>query len=80
MRSLVGPVVATVMAAFLGHCNQGCGGTYARDIESAYIMETLGCVERAKTLEESQACRREVNKRYGLCRTEDWPRISPCDE
>ncbi len=37
--------------------------------EGAYTGELVACVEQAKTLAESKACRAEVNKRWGITET-----------
>lgn len=37
--------------------------------EGAYTAELVACVEEAKTLAESKACRAEVNKRWGVVET-----------
>lgn len=76
IKNIVTPIVAAVMAALAARYGTGCGMSA---MEQAYILEITGCVERAKTREEEQSCRREVNHRYGLCEPAVWPRISPCD-
>lgn len=38
--------------------------------EGAYTGDLLVCVEQAKTLAESKACRAEVNKRWGVVEKE----------
>lgn len=54
--------------------------TSPAEVDAAYRAELVGCSKTAPTLEASKACRRAVNTKYGLCRKEDWPRISPCDD
>ena len=74
------PIAAGLVAAALGILNEGCHNSRSAEAaQAAYIMELTGCVERAKTKEESVACRAAVNRKYGLCEPGDWPRISPCD-
>jgi hypothetical protein len=65
----------------ISQCNLGCGIHVAspEEIQAAYTAEQLGCVENAKTREEADACRKAVNRKYGLCDGIEWPRISPCD-
>lgn len=41
--------------------------------EGAYGAELLACVERAKTLAESKACRAVVDKRWGVVRKDAAP-------
>lgn len=69
---------AIVMAA---HCGTGCKEAQyvptAREMN--YTVDQQACAASAKTKQESQDCRREVDRRYGLCDS-PWPRVSPCDE
>jgi hypothetical protein len=37
--------------------------------EGAYTADLVACVEEAKTLAESKACRAEVNRRWGIVET-----------
>ncbi len=78
MRHVVGPAVAAIFACILANCSLGCGKP-ASDVSNAYVMELIGCYEKAKTKEESVGCRKEVNRRYGLCPDDGYPRINPCD-
>ncbi len=81
--NFIRPIIAVAVAGILGWLNEGCdafpGVRGPSDVEKSYIMELTGCVDRAKTKEESVECRRQVNHKYGLCKAEDWPKISPCD-
>jgi len=43
--------------------------TKAAAAEAAFTTELLRCVDMAKTLEESKACRREVNRKWGVAET-----------
>jgi len=62
----------------ISHCSTGCKPVQTPgEIEAAYAAELLGCVEKAKTREEADDCRKQVNLRYGLCNQQDWPRITP---
>lgn len=46
----------------------GCSSqqTAATTVESAYTAELVRCVDKAKTLAESKACRAEVDKAFGV--------------
>lgn len=65
-----------ICVASFGHCNQGCA-VFGKDAdppsvnEVYYGTELSECVEKAKTRKESRDCRREVNRRWGLCTTVD---------
>lgn len=64
------------------------------EAEAAYTAELLGCVEKAallckvkfhctdeekeKALAYSHQCRKDVNRKYGLC-DQPWPAVTPCD-
>lgn len=76
MKNVVTPIVAAIAAALAARYGTGCGMS---TMEQSYIMEITGCVERAKTKQEADECRRDVNRRYGLCNPADWPRVNPCD-
>lgn len=63
--------MAGIFAMFIWTCS-GCLGyrppevpSYCRD-ERAYTGALLLCVERSTTLEQSKACRLEVNKTCGI--------------
>ena len=67
MRSLVEvaacALILGVVLAAVGMC--GCGPeARARAAEGAYLAEHLRCVEDSDTLQESRACRREVDARW----------------
>jgi hypothetical protein len=38
----------------------GCGAWAAQEAEAGYLSQQLTCVDQAKTLEESRACRQRV--------------------
>lgn len=65
--------VATGLALFallyvIGHCS-GCAqlpGDEASDAELAYRAKLLRCVDKAKTLPESKACRKSVDDSLGV--------------
>ncbi len=79
-RSVAGIAVFATIAA-LGSCATGCAPVKgAAEVEAAHTAELTACSATAKTLAEAKACRREVNTRYGLCESAQWPRITPCDE
>jgi hypothetical protein len=82
LSDVIRPAVVAAMAIMAAHCNAGCAPIplEARSAtERAYVAELMGCVERAKTKEESKTCRRNVNIRYGVC-DRPWPEMTPCDE
>ena len=45
----------------------GCAGTgqSSKAAEAAYLSQQLACVDAAKTIEDSHACRADVRKRWG---------------
>ena len=65
--------VATGLAVFallfiVGHCT-GCAqlpGDDASDAELQYRAMLLRCVDKAKTLPESKACRKQVDESLGV--------------
>lgn len=63
MRYLIG-------AALCAACHNQPSPTAAQvAAEGAYTGELVACVEAAKTLADSKACRAEVNKRWGITET-----------
>jgi hypothetical protein len=44
----------------------GCTPRTPAQAEAAYTAELLRCVDQARTLAESRACRAEVNRRWGV--------------
>lgn len=60
----------------LGHCNSGCS-PYIKDPtpptvnEVQYSGELAACVDKASSKKESQECRKEVSRRWGLCTKTD---------
>lgn len=49
----------------LAYCAPGCSVTgCAASAEATYTGQQLSCVDRAKTREESKACRAEVDARW----------------
>lgn len=63
-------------AATFGHCNDGCS-PYIKDPtpptvnEVQYSGELAACVDKANSKKESQECRKEVSRRWGLCTKTD---------
>lgn len=73
MRHAIGFALALfALGCVVGHCT-GChspeqaGATAA---ESSYTAELLRCVDDARTLAESRACRQQVNVRWGITEVE----------
>ena len=77
-RSIAGLLVFSAVVA-LGSCHMGCLPAKS-GAEAAYAAEIGACSATAKTLADAKTCRREVNTRYGLCESAQWPNITPCDE
>lgn len=79
-KDVLGPILATVMAMVVANCNTGCSafGRPAESVQEDYRKELLSCVMKSQTKAESVECRREVNRRYGLCTAGGWPEIEPC--
>lgn len=72
-------ILAVVMAIGAAHCTSGCYASVQKDLEDAYNREQKACVDQARTLEESQECRRLVRRRYNVCGGDaEWPQYSPC--
>ncbi len=44
--------------------------------EALYSAQLLSCVEKSSSVDESRACRAQVNKKFGLCETP--PRVDLC--
>lgn len=61
------PVIALVLAAVFGHCNQSCKPASGPSVSDLYAMELMGCVEKSHSKEEFKECRTAVDKKYGLC-------------
>lgn len=55
----VAGVVCLVIAGLYGAC--GCGTIKNMEAETAYTAAQLACVDNAKTLAESKACRARVD-------------------
>jgi len=68
MRRVLGPIFAAIVAVVIANAH-GCAprASSTAGANAAYTAETLGCVEKAKSKEDSHKCRVEVNRRYGLC-------------
>lgn len=80
LETLMAYVLAMIVVFGVGKLLPGCKDPSVPGAEAAYQAELLACVEKAQTLKESRACRKEVHKRYGLCERKDWPRVTPCEE
>lgn len=68
--------------AAVAHCNSGCdlfGTPGPTAEETSYAAAVSGCASTAKTKTESIACRKAVDKQYGLC-DDDWPKVTPCPQ
>ncbi len=54
----------------LGHC-VGCHGAMSpSEAEAAYTAQLLKCVDDARTLAESKACRQRVDAQWGITEIE----------
>lgn len=51
---------------FVARTAAGCSGPAAAGAEAAYGASLLRCVDEAKTLAESKACRAAVDARWGV--------------
>lgn len=51
---------------FVARVVAGCSGPAAAGAEAAYGASLLRCVDEAKTLAESKACRAAVDARWGV--------------
>lgn len=69
MRQVVAPILAGIAAAVAATCHTSCKPREARhpDADAVYATQVIECVQKAKTLEESKECRRNVNRAWGLC-------------
>jgi hypothetical protein len=72
------PLIAAAFAALFATCHTSCRPPSVP--ETAYTMQLLGCVEQSKTREESRACRRAVNRAWGLCEHKNVHGVGLCDE
>lgn len=59
------PVVLSALAATLSVCHEGCYQP-AKSADDVYADQQMACVKKAKTLEESRSCRREVDEQWGV--------------
>ena len=60
----IGVLVVALLGALFG-CASGSAASTLRE-SAAYKLEGLACVRAAKTVDQSEACRCEVDRRYGL--------------
>lgn len=68
MKGIVGPILASLMAIVVANCNESCKPvTSAIDDNHEYVEQTMACVAKAETRQESQECRAKVNWKFGLC-------------
>ncbi len=63
---LIAVLVFVAMAATCIHMAAGCRSPGAAAAEGAYTTELLRCTDRSKTLAESKACEREVDRRWKI--------------
>ncbi len=73
------PIVALALAAVLSTGSEGCKPANQPSPADLYAMEIIGCVEKSKSKEEFRVCRTDVDRKFGLCPIQEWPRIGPCD-
>jgi len=79
-HDLLKPLAISAVAAAIATCHGGCTPKPAGDPQAAaqaYKAAQLACVSKAKTLEESKACRAKVNGVFKVCEGQ-WPRYVPC--
>ncbi len=76
--SVIRPLAAVVLAAVLGTCNEGCGGTFISPAD-AYAMGVSGCVTKRNTHVMQCAngaiteqlyyqCKEDADEEYRICR------------
>ncbi len=72
LRQFVGAALALLAFLFVVAKCTGCAmfQDKATQAEAAYLGEQLSCVDRAKTVDESQECRRKVRERWGIVETQ----------
>lgn len=76
-NNVLKPLGVVALALVLAHCHLGCYKPGTIPPELVYSGKIATCVNDAKTLEESHACRSKVNWAYGVCPSTD-PTI-PCE-
>lgn len=79
VREILFPIVAAVLAAAIAHSNAGCMPADYPSVSERYAADIQACARDAATFQESHDCRAVVNRAYGLCEPEQWPRVTPCD-
>lgn len=78
MKHILAPIGATILAAIVANCNEGCGGVSISPAD-AYAMElsacaakrdakVIQCAEEAGSKAESQECRAQAEDDYIGCR------------
>jgi hypothetical protein len=69
-RRLDGVALLRLLGAcmLMARCVSSCAAA-APTAEAAFTAEHLRCVDRARTLAESRACRADVNRRWGVTET-----------
>ncbi len=77
LNNILRPVLAAGMAVVLGNADCMPIAEPTSPLDRLYLEETRKCVQEAKTLEDSQRCRAEVNYRYGLCPSSDMKILCP---
>lgn len=75
---VIKPLVAAGLAALLANGAQGCMPAASPSPTDKYVMQLLGCSTASHTKEEAVECRRQVNRSYGLCGSQEYPRLEPC--
>ncbi len=63
---LVAVLAAVFLMAMCVHLASGCRSPSAAAAESAYGAELLRCTDKSRTLAESKACERDVDRRWGV--------------
>ncbi len=59
-------LVMTAVVLTFSYCTGGCRGDGASDEELAYRAALLRCVDKATTLAESKACRKQADATFGV--------------
>lgn len=62
LSDVIKPLALTALAAVFATCHEGCQVPVADQYKAAQ----LSCVAQAKTLEESKACRKLVDIKFGV--------------
>lgn len=78
MLKHVFPVLAFGLAIASAHCGVSCKPADGPTTGDIYTAEQVACAVNGATLEDIHKCRGAVDRKYGLCESEQFPQ--PCGD